>query len=437
MKRSELSPRNGLRTRGGREQRSRLRAGARAVAACRACPAAQNRCLVLVNLQGGNDGLNCIVPHGDPQYYQLRPSLAIAHNDVLAIDAQLGFNPQMRSFKAMYDKGMVADRPGRRLPERRSLAFPLERDLADRRAGSLRAHRLARPLSRRGRACRPAISSTASRSRKCCRKCWSPTRTDVPAISNLGQYGLIADREPMARARRTRRSRAIDSLPFKSPYLAHVMEIEDHAQRRSEELPQLIAGYKTQAAYPADADRPQPRARRADRRQQSRHEGALRLSTARSTRTSARSATQDNLLEQFSDAIAAFYADLAAHGNDRRVLTMTFSEFGRRIEENGSRGTDHGEASPLFLIGGGVKGGVYGKLPDLGKHEHGQPRRSRPTSAASMRPCSSAGSAGPPKPSWAARSRSSPSSADTPALRPSTARAARAPLRMTLALRSG
>ena len=82
--------------------------------------------------------------------------------------------------------------------------------------------------------------------------------------------------------------------------------------------------------------------------------------------------TQDRLLTQFSDAIAAFYEDLAAHGNDRRVLTLTFSEFGRRIEENGNGGTDHGEASPLFLIGGGVKGGLYGTLPDLSDDEYGQ-----------------------------------------------------------------
>lgn len=77
---------------------------------------------------------------------------------------------------------------------------------------------------------------------------------------------------------------------------------------------------------------------------------------------------------QFSNAIAAFYEDLAAHGNDRRVLTLTFSEFGRRIEENGSRGTDHGEASPLFMIGGGVKGGLYGAAPDLGATNMGNVR---------------------------------------------------------------
>jgi uncharacterized protein (DUF1501 family) len=76
-------------------------------------------------------------------------------------------------------------------------------------------------------------------------------------------------------------------------------------------------------------------------------------------------ATQDRLLADFATAISAFYTDLAAHGNDRRVMTMTFSEFGRRVAENASRGTDHGEAAPVFLIGGGVKGGIYGSHPDL------------------------------------------------------------------------
>jgi uncharacterized protein (DUF1501 family) len=71
-------------------------------------PGSERRCLVLVNLYGGNDGLNCVVPHGDAGYYQLRPGLAIAQSDVLAIDARVGLNPGMRSLKALYDKGMVA-----------------------------------------------------------------------------------------------------------------------------------------------------------------------------------------------------------------------------------------------------------------------------------------------------------------------------------------
>ena len=68
---------------------------------------------------------------------------------------------------------------------------------------------------------------------------------------------------------------------------------------------------------------------------------------------------------QLSSAITAFYKDLAARGHKDRLLIMTFSEFGRRAKENGSRGTDHGSAAPMFLVGGKVKGGVIGKHPSL------------------------------------------------------------------------
>jgi len=84
--------------------------------------------------------------------------------------------------------------------------------------------------------------------------------------------------------------------------------------------------------------------------------------------------TQDRLLADFAAGISAFYADLAAHGNDNRVLTMTFSEFGRRVAENGSRGTDHGTAAPVFVIGGGVKGGLYGEHPSLDALDNGNLR---------------------------------------------------------------
>ena len=74
---------------------------------------------------------------------------------------------------------------------------------------------------------------------------------------------------------------------------------------------------------------------------------------------------QEKLLAELSDGLKAFYDDLAASGNEKRTLTMTFSEFGRRVAENASMGTDHGEAGPMFLIGGGVKGGVYGTHPSF------------------------------------------------------------------------
>src|SRR5438105_8327326 len=78
-------------------------------------------------------------------------------------------------------------------------------------------------------------------------------------------------------------------------------------------------------------------------------------------------AVHANLLRQVSDAISASYRDLAERGHKDRVCVMTFSEFGRRAAENGSKGTDHGSGAPMFLVGGKVKPGVVGEHPSLTK----------------------------------------------------------------------
>ena len=76
-------------------------------------------------------------------------------------------------------------------------------------------------------------------------------------------------------------------------------------------------------------------------------------------------ARHDALMAELSGAVGAFQQDLAAQGNTERVLTMAFSEFGRRATENGSQGTDHGIAGPMFLVGPGVKAGIHGEAPSL------------------------------------------------------------------------
>ena len=90
---------------------------------------ADDRVLVVINMQGGNDGLNTIVPHGMPQYYKYRPTLGIAPGDVLQIDKQLGFNPAMTSLKGMFDAGNVAVVQGAGYPG------PITRIFARRRFG--------------------------------------------------------------------------------------------------------------------------------------------------------------------------------------------------------------------------------------------------------------------------------------------------------------
>jgi uncharacterized protein (DUF1501 family) len=79
----------------------------------------------------------------------------------------------------------------------------------------------------------------------------------------------------------------------------------------------------------------------------------------------------DGLMQMLSDGLGAFQADLAAQKNDDRVLTMTFSEFGRRVEQNASGGTDHGAAAPMFLVGKSVKAGLIGNHPSLTDLDNG------------------------------------------------------------------
>jgi uncharacterized protein (DUF1501 family) len=196
--------------------------------------------------------------------------------------------------------------------------------------------------------------------------------TDIPAIPGLDQYAMDADRNSRARDAFAHGARD-RSVPFDSPYLAHVMEIEGDAQRSSEELPTLVKGYVTKASYPSNG-LGRSLALAAQIVGSNLGTKVIYVEHGSFDTHVNQKATQTQLLTQFSNAMGAFYADLAAHGNEHRVLTLTFSEFGRRIEENGSRGTDHGEASPLFLIGGGVKGGLYGALPDLGATSMGNLR---------------------------------------------------------------
>lgn len=328
-----------------------------------------DRVLVLINLQGGNDGLNCVVPYAMPQYYRYRPTLGIAQSDVLRLSDQVGLNPAMKSFKAMFDKGQVAVVQGVGYPKPDHSHFRSQEiwQTADPESysgtGWLGRYLDAAKLPKDNLFNAVAVSPVLP-------ELFASRTVDVPAIDgNLRGYGLVSDRRSGGAA--AFRSMLGDTTqPFSSPYLGKVAEIEANAQRGSEELPKLVAGYKTDAPYPATnlarslALAAQMIGSRIGTRVIYVTHGSFDTHTNQK-------ATQDRLLEQFSDAVSAFYADLATHGNDKRVLTMTFSEFGRRVAENASRGTDHGEAAPVFMIGGSIKGGVYANHPSLDDLDNG------------------------------------------------------------------
>ncbi len=328
-----------------------------------------DRVLLIVNFQGGNDGLNTVVPYGLPNYYTYRPTLGIPPGDVLRLDATVGLNPALAPLKKMYDAGRVAIVQGVGYPNPDLSHFRgTEIWQTSAPTSYLSTGWLGRYLD--GAGLPPENLFNAVALADVLPEVLVANRVDVPAIPQLSGYGLTSDRRGGVGRDEFHAFAQDAQVPFHSPYLDHVAEIEDHAQRGAEELPQLVAGYTAQATYPAT-----PFGR-------SLALAAQIVGTKLGTRVlyvqhgsfdthTTQKATQDRLLAEFAEATAAFYTDLAAHGNDKRVVMATFSEFGRRVGENASRGTDHGTASPLFVIGGTVKGGLYGSQPSLDDLDNG------------------------------------------------------------------
>lgn len=327
-------------------------------------PGGSDRVLVVINFQGGNDGLNTVVPHGMPDYYRYRPTLGIPQNDVLRIDDTVGLNPALAPFKKLYDGGKVAIVQGVGYPQpdhshfRSTEIWQTAAPSKYEATGWLGRYLDEASLPKQNLFNAVALSNVLP-------EALIAKGTDVPAIDALRGYGLRSDKNSADREAFHEFVRDT-TVPFKSPFLAQVAAIEDHAQRGAQELPKLIAGYQQQATYPATplgrslALAAQIVGSKLGTRVIYVQHGSFDTHTGQKQ-------TQDRLLTDFANSIGAFYQDLAAHGNDKRVLAMTFSEFGRRVPENASRGTDHGEAAPVFLIGGGVKGGLYGQHPDLAR----------------------------------------------------------------------
>jgi uncharacterized protein (DUF1501 family) len=325
-------------------------------------PGGNDRVLLVINFQGGNDGLNTVVPYGMPDYYRYRPSLGIPQQDVLRIDNVVGLNPMLAPFKKLYDGGKVAIVQGVGYPDPDHSHFrSTEIWQTAQPKGYESTGWLGRYLDDAGLPKDNLFNAIALNN--ILPEALLSKTTDVPAVDALRGYGLRSDSSASNREAFHEFVRDT-TVPFRSPFLAQVAEIEDHAQRGAEELPKLVAGYKSQATYPTT-----PLGRSLSLAAQivgsKLGTRVLYIQHGSFDTHVTQKQTQDRLLGDFANSIDAFYQDLAAHGNDGRVLTMTFSEFGRRVQENASRGTDHGEAAPVFLIGGGVKGGLYGQTPNL------------------------------------------------------------------------
>ena len=325
------------------------------------------RILVLVELAGGNDGLNTVIPYGDEQYYKLRPGLSISRGEVLKIDDHVGLHPRMTGLKELYDESRLAivqgigyPRPNRSHFKSMDIWHSGRTETEDQDVGWL-GRALDRDTSQHvGKV--PALALGTEK----VPLALVGAKVNVPLVGNLDEYRLNSGGGPH-RNRSLRRKLigelARGSAPAGSEldFLKRTATAAFTSARRLEEI---SAAYTPAAPYPEWGI-------------------AQRLKTVAqiiagdlSTRIffvslggfdthSRQRNVHAFLLEQVSSAIRAFYLDLKGHGLDDRVVLATYSEFGRRAAENGSLGTDHGAASQMLIVTPTGKGGVYGKHPSL------------------------------------------------------------------------
>jgi len=324
-----------------------------------------DRVLVILQLAGGNDGLNTVVPYADPAYHDARPQIGIAADKVLRLDNNVGLHPSLPGIKKLYDAGKVAVVQGVGYPNpiyshfesldvwqygdptRRTQDGWLGRLLASGQIDS-QGHPLA------ACACGEASQPHEMRS----------SGAAVSVIDSLQSYGIKGD---------SGRQAAATALYTKTPgvYGALFDQAMGTAMQGISSL-QAATTYQPAATYEPRSPVYGSKVDLASSMQLA-AQIIVTQPTAKVIHVvlggfdthQQQDTRQASLLSYVDTAVSAFMQDLAAHGVDHRVTLATWSEFGRRLAENGSSGTDHGAASPLFLIGGNLQGGLFGEAPSL------------------------------------------------------------------------
>jgi uncharacterized protein (DUF1501 family) len=285
------------------------------------------RILVIVELAGGCDGLNTIVPFNNDSYYSHRPELAIPAAQVLPLDAYLGLHPSMIGLKALFDDGKLAVVQGVGYPNPNRSHFR-SRDIwqtaEPEEIGS--DGWLARYFTHYPNGTSFQGMNVGGRVPKAMVSKEGPS----PSIQSLDTYQVITDR----------RENYQSTIEYPSTVFAQNLKT----------IAQIIAAELGVVVFYASL-------------------GGFDTHAAQVSGTSSVDGHHALLLETLSSALTAFLDDLQEMGRDQDTLIMTFSEFGRRLAENGSLGTDHGTANQIFMLGSPVSPGLYGTYPGLSEAE--------------------------------------------------------------------
>ncbi len=332
------------------------------------------RILVVVQLGGGNDGLNSVVPYSDPLYYKARPTLAIPEANVLKISDTLGFNPNLAPFKSLYDSGNLAVLNGVGYPNpdrshfRSTDIWTSGRPDIQERTGWLgrfldaQCSGTDRPLD--------AIDFGDTVS-----KLFWTGQSIVPALTSLDSFKFNTDGKYGADStNQLNAMRAINAGGRAGGrYEDFVRRAATEALETADKLKTVAASYTSTVSYPANgfAGGLQTIAKLINADLGTR---IFHITIGGFDTHASQAGTHNTLLKTVSEGVQTFMRDLEGFGRLDDVAIMTFSEFGRRVAENASGGTDHGAAASLYLIGGGIKAGLYGNHPSLGDLDNGDLR---------------------------------------------------------------
>jgi uncharacterized protein (DUF1501 family) len=306
--------------------------------------------LVLVELKGGNDGLNTVVPYADPAYYALRPRIAIARDQVIPLSDRVGLHPALAPLAAHWKSGRLAVLQGVGYPEPNLSHFRSIEiwDTASRSEEYLQEGWLTRAF-----AAQPVPRAFAADG-------VIVGANDLGPLAGGGTRALaIADTEQFLRRARL----AQPAAAARNKALAHILKVEaDVVQAASHldgnatlatEFPRTGFGNAIKTACRIVAN-PAGVA-------------AVRVTLSGFDTHANQPATQARLLSELADGLDALQAALVELGKWDDTLVLTYAEFGRRPKENQNNGTDHGTASAHFALGGRVAGGLYGAAPDLAR----------------------------------------------------------------------
>jgi len=338
--------------------------------------------LVVLQLAGGNDGLNTVIPYADDAYYVARPKIGIPRGQVLKLDDHIALNPRLAGLRGLYDAGDLAVIQGVGYPNPNRSHFR-STDIWTTASDASRYETegwLGRYFDSCCRGADPAVGVSVGRQTPMAFNSKNPTGV---TLSRPEQFRFISEaaNDPKATEAIFREMNGMDgadgdneggsvgSLAAGTPSqegdtLDYLRRTTLDAQVSSDRILEITRRVKTAASYPGNqlgnslslvsrliAGGMPTRVYYVSQGGYDTHSGQVN--------------SHERLLGELDAALQAFVADLKAQGNFDRVMLMTFSEFGRRVAENQSGGTDHGAAAPMFVLGGGMKAGLYGQQPSL------------------------------------------------------------------------